>query len=102
MYCKHCGREIGDDQRFCSYCGARQQENGPDQVPPQPRRDDCHTGRSYRYDAPPPSGGVPTGGNALLTIFAILCAVVYGVRAIGRFFGAVGVLLAAISTEPQS
>ncbi len=28
MYCKHCGREIGDDQRFCSYCGARQQEEG--------------------------------------------------------------------------
>lgn len=94
MYCKHCGREIGDDQRFCSYCGARQQENGPDQVPPQPDGTTATQTGNYRYDAPPPSGGAPvTGGNALLTIFAIVCAVVYGVRAIGRFFGAVGVLL---------
>ena len=94
MYCKHCGREIGDDQRFCSYCGARQQEEGPDQVPPQPDGTTATQTGNYRYDAPPPSGGAPvTGGNALLTIFAILCAVVYGVRAIGRFFGAVGVLL---------
>ena len=94
MYCKHCGREIGDDQRFCSYCGARQQENGPDQVPPQPDGTTATQTGNYRYDAPPPSGGAPVaGGNALLTIFAILCAVVYGVRAIGRFFGAVGVLL---------
>ena len=94
MYCKHCGREIGDDQRFCSYCGARQQENGPDQVPPQPDGTTATQTGNYRYDAPPPSGGAPVaGGNALLTIFAILCAVAYGVRAIGRFFGAVGVLL---------
>ena len=93
MYCKHCGREIGDDQRFCSYCGARQQEEGPDQVPPQPDETTATQTGNYHYDAPQPSGSAPTGGNALLTIFAILCAVVYGVRAIGRFFGAVGVLL---------
>ena len=93
MYCKHCGREVGDDQRFCSYCGARQQEEGPDQVPPQPDETTATQTGNYHYDAPQPSGGAPTGGNALLTIFAILCAVVYGVRAIGRFFGAVGVLL---------
>lgn len=94
MYCKHCGREIGDDQRFCSYCGARQQENGPDQVPPQPDGTTATQTGNYRYDAPPPTGGAPVaGGNALLTIFAIVCAVVYGVRAIGRFFGTVGVLL---------
>lgn len=93
MYCKHCGREIGDGQRFCSYCGARQQENGPDQVPPQPDGTTATQTGNYHYDAPPPSGSAPTGGNALLTIFAIVCAVVYGVRAIGRFFGAVGILL---------
>ena len=97
MYCKHCGREIGDDQRFCSYCGARQQEEGPDQVPPQPDEgaaaqsgpQGTQSG-SYHYDAPQPSGSTPTDGNALLTIFAILCAAVYGFRAIVRFFGAVG------------
>ena len=97
MYCKHCGREMGDDQRFCSYCGARQQEEGPDQVPPQPDEgaaaqsgpQGTQSG-SYHYDAPQPSGSTPTDGNALLTIFAILCAAVYGFRAIVRFFGAVG------------
>lgn len=93
MYCKHCGREIGDGQRFCGYCGARQQVEGPDQVPPQPDETTATQTGNYHYDAPQPSGSAPTGGNALLTIFAILCAVVYGVRAIGRFFGAVGVLL---------
>ena len=77
MYCKHCGREIGDGQRFCSYCGARQQENGPDQVPPQPDGTTATQTGNYHYDAPPPSGGAPVvGGNALLTIFAIVCAVV--------------------------
>ena len=24
MYCKHCGKEIADDSRFCSSCGANQ------------------------------------------------------------------------------
>ena len=63
MYCKHCGREIGDGQRFCSYCGARQQENGPDQVPPQPDGTTATQTGNYHYDAPPPTGGAPTGGN---------------------------------------
>lgn len=25
MYCKSCGKEIDDDSKFCSYCGAKQQ-----------------------------------------------------------------------------
>ncbi len=24
MYCKHCGKEIADDSKFCNYCGANQ------------------------------------------------------------------------------
>ncbi len=27
MYCKHCGKEITDDSKFCRYCG-KSQENG--------------------------------------------------------------------------
>ena len=24
MYCKHCGREIADDSKFCRHCGGSQ------------------------------------------------------------------------------
>ena len=24
MYCKHCGKEIADDSKFCRYCGKAQ------------------------------------------------------------------------------
>lgn len=26
MYCKHCGKEIADDSKFCQYCGGKQGE----------------------------------------------------------------------------
>ena len=26
MYCKHCGKEIVDDSKFCNYCGGVQDE----------------------------------------------------------------------------
>lgn len=25
MYCKHCGKEIADDAKFCQHCGGRQE-----------------------------------------------------------------------------
>ncbi len=25
MYCKHCGKEIADDSKFCQYCGGNQE-----------------------------------------------------------------------------
>ena len=28
MYCKHCGREIADDSRFCQHCGKPQDSLG--------------------------------------------------------------------------
>lgn len=24
MYCKHCGKEIADDSKFCQHCGGKQ------------------------------------------------------------------------------
>lgn len=27
MYCKHCGKEIADDSKFCQHCGGKQLEN---------------------------------------------------------------------------
>lgn len=27
MYCKHCGKEISDDSKFCQYCGGKQDVN---------------------------------------------------------------------------
>ena len=26
MYCKHCGKQIADDSKFCQYCGGKQEE----------------------------------------------------------------------------
>ena len=28
MYCKHCGREIADDSKFCQHCGGKQLVEG--------------------------------------------------------------------------
>lgn len=27
MYCKHCGKEIADDSKFCQHCGGKQLES---------------------------------------------------------------------------
>lgn len=29
MYCKHCGKEIADDSKFCRYCGTDLSEHDP-------------------------------------------------------------------------
>lgn len=31
MYCKHCGKEIADDSKFCRYCGKAQHSTNEDQ-----------------------------------------------------------------------
>ena len=31
MYCKHCGKEIADDSKFCRYCGKAQDSTNEDQ-----------------------------------------------------------------------
>ena len=27
MYCKHCGKEIVDDSKFCQHCGGKQEDS---------------------------------------------------------------------------
>ena len=29
MYCRHCGKEIPDDSKFCQYCGGKQEIENP-------------------------------------------------------------------------
>ena len=29
MYCKHCGKEIADDSKFCQHCGGKQEDGFP-------------------------------------------------------------------------
>lgn len=75
MTCKQCGQEIPEGQRFCGHCGADQQASAPQPGP--------------QSDPPPPAGGAsssailpPSAGLLILRIFAAVCAVVYGVRAL--------------------
>ncbi len=66
MYCKYCGKEIGDS-RFCTYCGKPQYDTAA-----QPNY--CG-GRSY----PPPPGYVqdaPNAGFAVLSFFFPLVGLV--------------------------
>lgn len=72
MTCKQCGHELQEGQRFCPHCGAAQQ---PDPQPdPQPGP-----------QAPAGGGGLsPGAGMLILRIFAAICAIFYGVRAVAR------------------
>ena len=76
MYCPKCGNEVGPGQQFCSRCGAPQTPPPQSQTPP-----------------PPPSGGFqqPPGGSLennklILSVFAAICAAVYGLRTLGLVF----------------
>ena len=54
MYCRHCGKQIEEDARFCPYCGSAQQEER--QAPPP----------QQRYVDP---NDAPSGGFAVLGFF---------------------------------
>ena len=76
LYCPKCGNEVGPGQQFCSRCGAPQTPPPQSQTPP-----------------PPPSGGFqqPPGGSLennklILSVFAAICAAVYGLRTLGLVF----------------
>lgn len=76
MYCPKCGNEVGPGQQFCSRCGAPQTPPFQNQTPPPP----------------PPSGGFQNPGGSLennkliLSVFAAICAAVYGLRTVELVF----------------
>lgn len=82
MTCKKCGHEVPEGQRFCGYCGADQQTAPP----PGPRFEP-------QPSPQPPAGGTPSAGPSpstwvtILRIFAAVCAVFYGVRALTNLVG---------------
>lgn len=84
MTCKQCGQEIPEGQRFCGHCGADQQ--AAPQPDPQP---------TPQPDPQPQAGGgapsasilPPSTGTLILRIFAAVCAVICGVRALANLVG---------------
>ena len=84
MTCKQCGHEVPEGQRFCGFCGADQQ--AAPQPDPQP---------TPQPDPQPQAGGgtpsasllPPSTGTLILRIFAAVCAVIYGVRALANLIG---------------
>ncbi len=75
MYCKNCGKELPETDRFCPYCGADQQAAGGPVPPQQPG-----------YQPQPSSGGNQGAYEMILKIFSILCAVIFLIRALGTGF----------------
>lgn len=83
MKCSNCGENISDGQRFCSHCGAEQpQQDAPQgETPITPSASQSNTDYA--------AGAASDGNKIVLTIFATICAVVYGFYA---FRGVLGVL----------
>lgn len=106
MYCWKCGNEIPADARFCTACGADQQQapqappdaplqpeapQTPPQAPPPPEPPQTPPSGPSAWN---PGGGpvsrepAPENGNEMiLKIFAGVCAVLYGVAAVRGIIG---------------
>lgn len=84
MYCKNCGKQLSETDRFCPYCGADQQSAGS-QVPPQQPAGGQVPPQQPVYDAPS-SGGSQGAYEMILKIFSILCAVIFLLRSLSTGF----------------
>lgn len=92
MYCKNCGKQLSETDRFCPNCGTDQQSAGS-QVPPQ---------QNAGWQVPPQQptyNSNPSGGNQgiyeiILKIFATLCAVIFLFRSLGTGFSSLRSLFA--------
>lgn len=75
MKCWKCGHELSEGQRFCGECGAEQRaaEPGTQETAEQPK-------------AAPQPGQNRTDLEIVLKVFASICAVVYGGRAVRSLF----------------
>jgi len=84
MKCSKCGNEISSGQRFCAHCGAEQLQQdvsqGQSEVSLSPSFENTSN------DTDPTSNG----SKVFLTVFSVICGVVYGLGAVG---GLIGLLL---------
>lgn len=74
MYCSRCGKQIPDQSRFCSYCGAQVYGPQTTQTSQQPRE----TPVQQRPATPKKSGGL---GSRIVTI-AVAAFVFFGVKTV--------------------
>lgn len=80
MFCHHCGRQIDDNDRFCPYCGAK---NESDSLP--------ETERGIKpYDAPEV---IDDRGAHILGILSIVFGVL-SLGTLGLILGIIGVTIA--------
>ena len=71
MYCKNCGKEIADNAKFCSYCGAKQTNTEPTQYAASKAKTD-----NYAIEAPQKKSH---GFLKFLIAFIIIGACIFGV-----------------------
>ncbi len=78
MFCRNCGKEVADGQRFCDGCGAPMQGPAAPNSPPPPPPPNY----------PPAGGPQPQGGSGkpdkktmdlILKVFAGICTAFYGI-----------------------
>ena len=86
MKCWNCGAELEDGVSFCSRCGRNQLHEGREPVMNDSAPE--QGGQTPPPSSQPPSFGGVGGGNSavILTVFAVICLVVYGYRTITRVF----------------
>lgn len=90
MNCWKCGSELAPGQGFCGNCGAAQSQAPQDQAPPSPPAG--QTPPPFQGQTPPPPAG-GANNQMILTVFAVVCAAVYGLRSIIGLFGVLGNLI---------
>lgn len=82
MKCWKCGTELSEGQRFCGSCGAEQKPMEPQAEQPKTEQ----TAEPPRQAAAAGQSG--TNMELVLKVFAAVCAVVYGGKAVRSLFNA--------------
>ena len=102
MTCWKCGKEVNEGQLFCAHCGAdlrqgaeqqqaaqdTEQQQAAQNAEQQQATQNAEQQQAARNTGAAAIGDLLKGGNASmpLKIFAIVCAVVYGIKAISYLF----------------
>lgn len=100
MNCWKCGSELNPGQQYCGSCGAAQDQAPVQEQPPIQEQPPVQEQTPPQWQQPPvpPAGG---GQNqTILTVFAVVCAAVYGLRSIWSLFGILGNLFHMLRWNP--